>query len=58
MKSKKVKELMEWLEKRVRYIDRPIDYCYFDVLKLVEIAELELLGSPLLEQKIREFKRQ
>ena len=57
MKSKKVKELMEWLEKRVRYIDRPIDYCYFDVLKLVEIAELELLGSPLLEQKIREFKR-
>ena len=57
MKSKHVIELMDWLEKRVRNIDRPIDYSYTDVIKLVEIAELEIINSPLLEQKIIDFKK-
>ena len=56
MKSKNVVELMNWLEKRVRIIDLPMDYAYTRVIQLVEIAELEITNSPLLEQKIKEFK--
>lgn len=56
MKSKNVEELMKWLEKRTRVIEWPIDYAYITVIKLVEIAELEITNSPLLEQKIKDFK--
>ena len=56
MKSEKVKELMTWLEKRVRKIDWPIEYSYDEVIDLVEIAELELLDDSMLSKKVEEFK--
>ena len=56
MKSEKVKELMKWLEKRVRKIDWPVDYSYDEVIDLVEIAEIELYDKALAEQKVKEFK--
>ena len=56
MKSEKTKELMTWLEKRVRKIDWPVDYSYDEVIDLIEIAELELLEDPTLSQKVKEFK--
>ena len=56
MKSEKVKELMKWLEKKVRKIDWPIDYSYDEVIDLVEIAEIELYDKALAEQKVKEFK--
>lgn len=58
MKSKKVSELMAWLESGVRIIDMPRDFGYEEVIKLVEIAEIEMIGDiELLEQKIKEFKK-
>ena len=57
MKSEKVKELMKWLEKRVRKIDWPIDYSYDEVIDLVEIAEIELIDESLANQKVIEFKK-
>lgn len=57
MKSKKVLELMHWLESGVRIIDLPKDYASSEVKKLTEIAEIELSGNEeLLEEKVSEFK--
>jgi hypothetical protein len=58
MKSEKVPELMEWLESMVRIIDLPRDFGYQEVVKLIEIAEIEMSGNKeLLDQKIKEFKK-
>jgi hypothetical protein len=56
MKSKKVIKLMNWLNKKTRITDIPRDYSEDELIKLVEIAELELEKIPVLEQKIQEFK--
>lgn len=56
MKSKKVKELMNWLEKRTRGIDLPRDYSKGEVFALIEIAELESEESEKLDLKVQEFK--
>lgn len=56
MKSKKVKELMNWLEKRTRGIDLPRDYSEGEVFALIEIAELESEESKELDLKVQEFK--
>ncbi len=56
MKSKKVKELMNWLEKRTRGIDLPRDYSEGEVFALIEIAELESEESEKLDLKVEEFK--
>ena len=57
MKSKKVKELMKWLESMTRSIDLPRDYSSIEIEKLTEISEIELLGNKeLLEKKVSEFK--
>jgi len=56
MKSKKVKELMNWLEKRTRGIDLPRDYSEGEVFALIEIAELESEESEKLDLKAQEFK--
>jgi hypothetical protein len=56
MKSKKVIKLMNWLNKKTRIIDIPRDYSEDELIKLIEIAEQELEKSPVLEQKIQEFK--
>lgn len=59
MKSKKVPELMEWLESNVRIIDQARDFGRQEVIEMVEIAEIEMSGDEdLLEQKIKEFKRE
>jgi|GEM_PF-2407452 hypothetical protein len=59
MKSKKVPELMEWLESNVRIIDQPRDFGRQEVIEMVEIAEIEMSGDEdLLEQKIKEVKRE
>ena len=70
MKSKKVKELMDWLGSRVRSIDIPRDYSSNEVTLLVEIAELENSAQltknaglnesyhiEKLEEKVKEFKK-
>jgi hypothetical protein len=58
MKSKKVPELMEWLESNVRIIDLPRDFGRQEVIALVEIAEIEMRSdTELLYQKVREFKK-
>jgi hypothetical protein len=57
MKSIKVKELMTWLESKTRKIDKPRDFDYDEVLKLIEISEIEQNGEiELLEKKVKEFK--
>lgn len=57
MKSIKVKELMTWLESKTRKIDIPRDFDYDEVIKLIEIAEIEHNGdNELLEKKVKEFK--
>ena len=57
MKSKKVLELMKWLENNVRVIDLPRSFSNTEVEKLTEIAEIESSGnSELLEKKVLEFK--
>jgi hypothetical protein len=58
MNSEKVPELMVWLESMFRIIDLPRDFSYQEVVKLVEIAEIEMSGNTeLLDQKIKEFKK-
>lgn len=57
MKSIKVKELMTWLESKTRKIDKPRDFDYDEVLKLIEISEIEHNGdNELLEKKVNDFK--
>ena len=55
MKSKIVPELIEWIKSKVEEMD--LISSYKPIIPLVEIAELELLDSPLLENKINEFKQ-
>ena len=58
MKSKKVPELLDWLESTVRIIDWPPMFNRSVVEDLAEIAEIELSGdTELLEQKIKKFRR-
>ncbi len=58
MKSKKVKELCDWLDSSTRIIDRPRSFSLTEVMMLTEIAELELSGdNSLLDEKILEFKK-
>jgi len=58
MKSKKVKELMNWLNSSTRGIDSPRNFGFNEVVKLTEIAEIELSGNiELLEKKVVEFKK-
>jgi len=58
MKSKKVKELMNWLNSSTRGIDLPRNFGSNEVVKLTEIAEIELSGdTELLEKKVTEFKK-
>jgi len=58
MKSKKVKELMNWLSSSTRGIDLPRNFGSNEVVKLTEIAEIELSGdTELLEKKVAEFKK-
>ncbi len=45
MKSQKVPELMAWLESEVRIIDLLRDFGYEEVTKLVEIAEIKMIGD-------------
>jgi len=57
MRSKIIKELMELLQPD-RIIDQPRKFTATEVEKLVEIAELELIGDiELLKLKIEEFKK-
>ena len=58
MKSKKAKELLEWLDFSTRFIDQPRRFSANEVEKLIEISELEVSGkTDLLEEKVNEFKR-
>lgn len=58
MKSKKVIELIEWLNSSTNIIDMPRSFSDDDVVKLVEISELELTNQyDLLLEKVNEFKK-
>ena len=53
MKSVKVFEVIDWLEKDVRLKQ----YSVGDIKRLIEIAEIEITGDKeLLDKKIEEFK--
>jgi hypothetical protein len=54
MKSKKVKELLQWIKEQIKELNIVDEYN--PVIPLVEIAELEMANSPLLEQKVATFK--
>ena len=56
MKSKKVAELLKRIEEQVEDLN-PLNE-YRPITPLIEIAELEMENSLLLEEKIKEFKQE